>query len=178
MHSVLTLQTPRLSDYGELVQVWEDSVRATHDFLPDCYIVLLREQVLLSGNGLRLDFADGQRVELEPPFQRSRFSGERELLATPVDGPVQAFNLIWRPSVLEVELLHRPLVGGMFCFADADTAWALHLLGGCARIDGDEGSHELAGGDSAWLASARRRRFAIEGAGEALLMRVTRADGA
>lgn len=46
MHAVLTLQTPRLSDYDELVQVWEDSVRATHDFLPDGYIVLLREQVL------------------------------------------------------------------------------------------------------------------------------------
>ena len=29
MHSVLTLQTPRLGDYGELAQVWEDSVRAT-----------------------------------------------------------------------------------------------------------------------------------------------------
>jgi len=46
MHSALTLQTPRYSDYGELVQLWEDSVRATHDFLPDAYILLLREQVL------------------------------------------------------------------------------------------------------------------------------------
>jgi putative acetyltransferase len=40
------LQTPHLSDYPELVQVWEDSVRATHDFLPDSYILLLREHVL------------------------------------------------------------------------------------------------------------------------------------
>ncbi|RAS33074.1 MULTISPECIES: GNAT family N-acetyltransferase [unclassified Pseudomonas] len=46
MHSALTLQTPRYSDYGELVQLWEDSVRATHHFLPDAYILLLREQVL------------------------------------------------------------------------------------------------------------------------------------
>lgn len=46
MPSALTLQTPHLSDYPELVQVWEDSVRATHDFLPDAYILLLREQVL------------------------------------------------------------------------------------------------------------------------------------
>jgi len=42
----LMLQTPHLSDYPELVQVWEDSVRATHDFLPDAYITLLREHVL------------------------------------------------------------------------------------------------------------------------------------
>jgi hypothetical protein len=46
MHSVLTLHTPRYSDYSELVQIWEDSVRATHDFLPEAYILLLREQVL------------------------------------------------------------------------------------------------------------------------------------
>lgn len=46
MPALLTLQTPRLSDYSELVQVWEDSVRATHDFLPEGYILLLREHVL------------------------------------------------------------------------------------------------------------------------------------
>lgn len=46
MRAGLMLQTPRYSDYGELVQLWEDSVRATHGFLPDAYILLLREQVL------------------------------------------------------------------------------------------------------------------------------------
>lgn len=40
------VQTPRLSDYPELAQVWEASVRATHDFLPDSYIRLLRERLL------------------------------------------------------------------------------------------------------------------------------------
>ncbi|WP_236183706.1 GNAT family N-acetyltransferase [Pseudomonas protegens] len=43
-HSVV--YTPKLSDYPELTQVWEASVRATHDFLPDSYIELLRELVL------------------------------------------------------------------------------------------------------------------------------------
>ncbi|MFK0086465.1 GNAT family N-acetyltransferase [Pseudomonas sp. NPDC090755] len=37
------VQTPRLDDYPELVRVWEASVRATHDFMPDSYICLLRE---------------------------------------------------------------------------------------------------------------------------------------
>lgn len=46
MSSPLTLQTPHVSDYPELVRIWEASVRATHDFLPDAYIVLLREYVL------------------------------------------------------------------------------------------------------------------------------------
>lgn len=42
-HSVV--HTPKLSDYPELTQVWEASVRATHDFLPDSYIELLRKLV-------------------------------------------------------------------------------------------------------------------------------------
>ncbi|MCO7518743.1 MULTISPECIES: GNAT family N-acetyltransferase [unclassified Pseudomonas] len=46
MSTTVTLQTPRLSDYPELVRVWEASVRATHDFLPDAYILLLRDHVL------------------------------------------------------------------------------------------------------------------------------------
>ncbi|NBA95341.1 GNAT family N-acetyltransferase [Pseudomonas sp. R5(2019)] len=36
------VQTPRQSDYDELTEVWEASVRATHDFLPDGYITVLR----------------------------------------------------------------------------------------------------------------------------------------
>ncbi|WP_025127728.1 GNAT family N-acetyltransferase [Pseudomonas sp. PH1b] len=40
------IHTPKLSDYPELTQVWEASVRATHDFLPDSYIELLRKLVL------------------------------------------------------------------------------------------------------------------------------------
>ncbi|MBI6910004.1 GNAT family N-acetyltransferase [Pseudomonas palleroniana] len=43
-HSVI--HTPKSSDYVHLAQLWEDSVRATHDFLPDSYIVLLKELVL------------------------------------------------------------------------------------------------------------------------------------
>nr|BFE91032.1 hypothetical protein GCM10020185_15680 [Pseudomonas brassicacearum subsp. brassicacearum] len=40
-HSVI--HTPKPSDYQELTQVWEASVRATHDFLPDSYIELLKK---------------------------------------------------------------------------------------------------------------------------------------
>ncbi|WP_017902815.1 GNAT family N-acetyltransferase [Pseudomonas asplenii] len=37
---------PRANDYQELTDVWEASVRATHDFLPDSYIELLKNLVL------------------------------------------------------------------------------------------------------------------------------------
>ncbi|SEJ37120.1 GNAT family N-acetyltransferase [Pseudomonas sp. NFR16] len=43
-HSVIYL--PKQKDYEELTQVWEASVRATHDFLPDDYIKLLRNLLL------------------------------------------------------------------------------------------------------------------------------------
>ncbi|AZE87924.1 GNAT family N-acetyltransferase [Pseudomonas orientalis] len=43
-HSVI--HTPNNSDYPELARIWEASVRATHDFLPDSYIVLLKELLL------------------------------------------------------------------------------------------------------------------------------------
>ena len=43
-HSVI--HTPKTSDYTRLVQIWENSVRATHDFLPDSYIDMLKNLVL------------------------------------------------------------------------------------------------------------------------------------
>ena len=43
-HSVI--HTPKTSDYARLAQIWEDSVRATHDFLPDSYIDMLKNLVL------------------------------------------------------------------------------------------------------------------------------------
>ncbi|KJK20326.1 GNAT family N-acetyltransferase [Pseudomonas sp. 2(2015)] len=46
MRRHMTVQTPSLRDYPELARVWEASVRATHDFLPDSYICLLRELLL------------------------------------------------------------------------------------------------------------------------------------
>ncbi|TWR90324.1 GNAT family N-acetyltransferase [Pseudomonas saxonica] len=45
MQQKWAIHTPRLSDFVELTDVWEASVRATHDFLPDSYIQLLRPMV-------------------------------------------------------------------------------------------------------------------------------------
>ncbi|MBA1201375.1 GNAT family N-acetyltransferase [Pseudomonas capeferrum] len=42
----LTLQVPQRADYPRLLQIWEQSVRATHDFLPETYLVILRDHVL------------------------------------------------------------------------------------------------------------------------------------
>ncbi|KAF1691164.1 HutD family protein [Pseudoxanthomonas koreensis] len=149
-------------------------VDAAADFSP--FPGVEREQVLLHGNGLELHFDDGERLDLLPPHQRVRFDGGRAVTGIPVDGPVQVFNLMWRPEALTALLLHRPLVGSMWCFCDARTAWAVHVLAGSARI-GLEGRGQavLAQGDSAWLADGEgRRRYSIEGAGSLLLVQVQR----
>ncbi|RMO20960.1 putative acetyltransferase [Pseudomonas cichorii] len=42
----MDLYTPEQNDFQELANLWERSVRATHDFLPDSYIVMLKELLL------------------------------------------------------------------------------------------------------------------------------------
>ncbi|MPQ69010.1 MULTISPECIES: GNAT family N-acetyltransferase [Pseudomonas] len=46
MPQLPVIQTPKPGDYPELAQLWEDSVRATHDFLPDSYLQLLKNMLL------------------------------------------------------------------------------------------------------------------------------------
>ncbi len=133
-----------------------------------------RELILLQGNGLRLAFAEGEQVELEPPHGRIRFAGEREVTGYLRDGPTHDFNLMWKRDVVDAELLHRPLVGSMLFFVDAETTWAIHLLAGQAEFEAASGLPPLFAGDTALLpAIAGRRRFALQGGGELLAARVS-----
>lgn len=133
-----------------------------------------RELVLLSGNGVRLRFDDGQTHELMPPHQRLRFRGDRALRGELLDGPTEAFNLMWRHARVAATLWHRPLVGAMVAFVDAGETWAVHVLAGDASITGDGLSLALAQGDTALLqAGDARVRHVIDGGGELLLVRVT-----
>ena len=132
-----------------------------------------RELVLLSGNGLRLRFDDGEVRELHPPHDRLRFAGERAVTGELLDGPTQDFNLMWRRDLVEAQLWHRPLVGPMVVFAEPGTIWAIHLLAGQARFADDSGLPDLAAADTALLqADGTRLRHVLDGAGEALLIRL------
>jgi environmental stress-induced protein Ves len=132
-----------------------------------------RELVLLSGNGLRLRFDDGEVRELQPPHDRLRFAGERAVTGELLDGPTQDFNLMWRRDLVDAQLWHRPLVGPMVVFAEPGTMWAVHLLAGHARFADDSGLPDLAPADTALLrADETRLRHVLDGAGEALLIRL------
>lgn len=131
-----------------------------------------RELVLLSGEGLRLRFDDGESHLLQPPHGRLHFAGERVVTGELVDGPTQDFNLMWRRNGCEAELHHRPLVGPMVFFTEPGTTWALHLIAGAARFDGATGLPELQAGDTALLSEPGRKRFLLDGGGELLAIRI------
>lgn len=132
-----------------------------------------RELVLISGNGLRLRFDDGESIVLEPPHGRARFAGERGADGELVDGRTLDFNLMWRREAIDAQLWHRPLVGPMVIFVEPHTTWVVHLLAGDARFNGEAALPRLAAGDSALLqADEKRLRFVLEGGGEALLIRL------
>lgn len=132
-----------------------------------------RELVLLSGNGVRLRFDDGEVHELHPPHERLRFAGERKLVGELIDGPTHDFNLMWRRERVRASLWHRPLVGPMVVFVEPATTWVLHLMAGQATFADDSGLPSLAAGDTAiFTAGAQRLRHVVDGGGEALLIRI------
>jgi len=132
-----------------------------------------REQILLSGEGLALVFADGRTAGLAPPHGRLRFDGGAEVRAQLQGGRVEVFNLMWRPKRVAPRLWHRPLVGTMLLFPDPGSIWALHLVAGRATVGGEGRSILLEQGDSALLAAGNaRRRQVVEGSGELLLLRI------
>lgn len=144
-----------------------------------CFPGVDREIVLLAGEGMRLEFEDGEVVRLEPPFGRHRFAGERALVGDPVGGPTQDFNLMWRRDRIAADLWRRPLVGAMVVFAEPGQTWAIHVLAGGARFADGSGLPPLAMGDTALLsAGGERLRHVLDGGGEALLMRLAPIDAA
>ena len=133
-----------------------------------------RELVLLHGNGLKLQFEDGESHDLHPPHGRLRFAGERKLASELLDGPTHDFNLMWHRDRIAAELLHRPLVGPMLFFTEPGTTWAIHLLAGQARFDEASDLPPLWAGDTALLVDGeQRQRYALEGGGELLAIKLT-----
>ncbi len=132
-----------------------------------------RELVLLSGNGLRLRFADGRVDKLLPPHASARFAGEDAVTGELVEGRTTDFNLMWRRGVVDAQLWHRPLVGAMVVFVDPGENWVLHLIAGQAHFADGSSAPPLQAGDTALLgADHERSRAVIDGGGEVLLVKI------
>lgn len=132
-----------------------------------------REQVLLSGDGLALDFGEGDERLLSPPHGRHRFSGDVPVRARLQGGRVEVFNLMWRPGRVASRLWHRPLVGSMLLFVERGSRWAVHVVAGRVTVDEGRAVPLLERGDSLLLeAGTARGRHLLEGGGELLLLRM------
>ena len=138
-----------------------------------------RELVLLSGNGLRLRFADGSAIELLPPHGAARFAGEEAVIGELIDGRTTDFNLMWRRDAVAATLWRRPLAGAMVVFADPGDTWVVHVIAGSAGFADGSPHSALQPGDTALIAGHNgRARCVLEGAGEALLIRLARPSNA
>lgn len=139
-----------------------------------------RHLVLLSGNGMTLTFDDAaagapEVIDVLPPHGRVAFAGERTVHCRLLDGPTHDFNVMVRRDRWSAQVLHRPLVGSMVFFAEPGVCWAIYLLAGGARIK--DADIALAPGDSTILEcdpGAANARHILDGAGEALLVRLQR----
>jgi uncharacterized protein len=56
--------------------------------------LLDRTIMLLAGNGMTLDFADGEHVTLDRPYRPYAFAGERTAGCRLIDGPCEDLNLM------------------------------------------------------------------------------------
>lgn len=138
---------------------------------PGCDRVL----VLLHGQGMRLEFAGGVPVELQPPHGRIEFAGEQDVQCALLDGPTTDFNAIVRRDACAMQPFHRPLVGSMVFFAEPGVLWAIHLMSGWASVQSGDTSIRLAAGDTAFIDNVDGEsslRSILDGGGDALLVRI------
>jgi environmental stress-induced protein Ves len=166
------LRVPDADDYDWRVSIAE----IDHDCAFSAFPGHDRVLVLLEGNGMRLDFTNGDTAELLPPHARVAFRGEDELSCALIDGPTRDFNLIWRRERVQAEVLHRPLVGPMVFFPENGVQWLVHVVGGRARLKDRADVAPLEQGDSLllWSDAARRERAILDGGAELLLARIAR----
>jgi len=136
-----------------------------------------RELMLLSGDGLQLEFEDAQTIDLAPPHARHRFGGARPLRGVPAGPGVSALNLMWRHDRVAMSTWHRPLVGTMVVFVDPGDCWIVHILAGGVRVGGMDGGPAGRGDTLLLRAGSGRERHVLEGGGELLLARSSPVEG-
>ncbi|MCG6118753.1 MAG: HutD family protein [Aquimonas sp.] len=179
---------------GFRTQLWRNSGGLTREIYiaggddgqPDCRLSLARiesdglfsefpgiqrQQLLVSGAGLTLDFEAAPSIPLHPPFGLARYPGTPAPCARLQDGAVEVLNLFHRPRALDAELFHRPLLGSMLFFARPTERWLLLLLAGHAQVRGPGVCLQLEQGD-ACLLQGESGRACVEGGGDLALVRM------
>ncbi len=157
-------------DWTWRLSIAEIETHCAFSSFPNCDRVL----VLLSGNGMRLDFDDGSSESVEPPHGRVAFAGERGVKCHLLDGPTADFNAIARRDRCTMQVYHRPLVGSMVFFGESGVTWAVHLIAGRATIKRASESIVLGVGDTALIDAGAEihERSILDGGGDVILVRL------
>jgi len=97
--------------------------------------------VLLSGDGVSLQFGTGETITLDGPLQLVRFAGETAVQATPLGGPSTDLNLMWRRDrfTATVAVVEAPVQPG------GEGTHVVYVVSGTLRVEGEE----LIAGDAA-----------------------------
>lgn len=140
---------------------------------------VVRDLLLLSGNGIELDIDDASPLRLTERFQRVRFGGEARVDCRLIAGPTRDFNVMARYDAVRAHVMARPLVGSMVLFAQADAAWLVHVFSGHAEARADTARCSAETGDTLRVdfASHDDGRVVIEGAGEVVLVKLVPETG-
>lgn len=168
------LRVPDVEDWDWRLSIADIETDAAFSVFPG----VERQLVLLGGHGLRLRFDDGLVHELLQPHGALHFSGERPLVGELLDGPTRDFNVMWKRGAVEAQLWRRPLVGPMVLFVAPGETWVVHQLAGSMQCSMEAHVGEMEAGDTAVLepGSGKRTRYALDGNGEVLLLRVSRLE--
>lgn len=125
---------------------------------------------LLDGVGMLLQFDQAPDEELRQRLRFVRFDGDWRTYGRLLSGPVRDFNIIVRRDAVAAQVMHRPLVGPMVFFAEADAVWFVHLAAGTATLKNREGFPALQAGDSLLLEpDGNDGSLVLDGGGELIL---------
>jgi len=135
---------------------------------------VVRDLLLLSGNGIELDIDDASPLRLTERFQRVRFGGDARVECRLVAGPTRDFNVMARQDAVRADVMARPLVGSMVLFAQANVVWLAHVFSGHAEARAGDARTSFETGDTLRIdfASHDAGRVVIEGAGEVVLVKL------
>jgi uncharacterized protein len=150
------------------ISIAEVASDGAFSIFPGC----MRSLTLLSGEGMRLDFAD-RSVELLPPYTSAIFSGDETLSAQLIDGATTDFNAIWQADTFNIHVERRAMHGSLWCIAEPKTSWLVYFLSGHGGIKSDANSPEIQSGDAVWLKpNDSPHRLILEATGEALWLKI------
>lgn len=119
---------------------------------------MLRELLILSGEGVALQFENGQTIALTPEQPRLRFDGDQPIYSRLLDGAVRDFNLIWQPARVDTKLSEHEISGLQTLAVAEEETLLLFVRAGKLQYE----QETLLSGDSLLLNAGQAHTLTLE----------------